>query len=546
MRDRLPASGQTAPERHQGQGRGLLPRWAGGGLLFAILALAGALPLWATEHPPIQDWPQHLAAIRVLHSYRDPAFDFQRYFVLEPTRTQYLSVYYGAAVLAHLVGVAAAAKLVLSAAIVSLPFAVRSLAREVGGAGSTGLLATPLAYSAHTILGFLNFLVALPLMIWAIAWMLRGVKQNRERDLWISAALLIVCFYTHVLPFGFAALGSLLVVLVPPWRAPWRRLLPLALVGLAVVPWLAGTPAGEAVLTVLLGRRGGGVKPTYESFDMALTQLPLWLTDVWRGDGDRWLMGAWAVLVLLWAVLGARGRRGRRETLAGEAANRMCSSAGRLWLLPLVAGVAYFLVPSSYGWIWPISARFPLLAVLLMLPLLPSPAPGVRGGLLTGIGVLVVCSVLAVAHRFQRFEQQEVHGLREVLECIPPRQRVAGLIFASGSAVVEFAPFLHAVAYYQARRGGAVMFSFADFPHSVYRYRETLRPPPVPPRWEWLPHSVDPDEDLDWYDWVLVRGGPGAMRGSQDFVVEGAVGAWSVWQRRTSPESAGAPDHPPR
>ena len=70
---------------------------------------------------------------------------------------------------------------------------------------------------------------------------------------------------------------------------------------------------------------------------------------------------------------------------------------------------------------------------------------------------------------------------------------MAALIWSNRSKVVEFSPFLHAVAYYQAERGGAVMFTFADFPQSPFHFRDDNRPPRVRPRWEWTPELVVPD-----------------------------------------------------
>jgi hypothetical protein len=69
---------------------------------------------------------------------------------------------------------------------------------------------------------------------------------------------------------------------------------------------------------------------------------------------------------------------------------------------------------------------------------------------------------------------------------------------------------LHAVAWVQVQKGGAVMFTFADFPHSPSAFREGQRPPRVPPRWQWEPGRVVPERDLSWYDYVLVHDGPGA------------------------------------
>ncbi|HEX2678344.1 MAG TPA: hypothetical protein VHM19_16945, partial [Polyangiales bacterium] len=55
--------------------------WAQRLSFFAVVAVT-ALPLWLVRYAPIEDLPQHLAAIRVLHSYDDPQFAFTRYFEL--------------------------------------------------------------------------------------------------------------------------------------------------------------------------------------------------------------------------------------------------------------------------------------------------------------------------------------------------------------------------------------------------------------------------------------------------------------------------------
>ncbi len=513
--------------------------------LFVCVCLASTLPLWLTEHPPIQDWPQHLAAIRVLRSYLDPAFGFEQYFILEPLRTQYLSVYCASAALAVLVGVPAAAKLVLAAGIVGLPFAVRSLARSLGRSGDIALLAVPFAYSAHTILGFINFFVALPLMLSALSMTARAAQSQQSSRQWGVAFVLLVCFYTHVVPFAFGVMGVLIVSLRRPWRSLAGRVLPLGVVGLGCLPWLFLTPAGQTVRALVMGSPGRGVEPVYESFDTAFEQLPRWLLDVWRAEWDTGLWRAWLALIAAWAISGlttfwrqwgisADGRVcASHRPAANDGAEQVTPLPTHVLLpLPVIAAVAYFVAPASYDWIWPINARFALVAVLLALPLLPEPN-GVWLNVLSVAGVLLAAvGVGYVAEGFLTFEREEARGLDDAIEHIPVRQRVAGLIFQSGSRVVDFAPFLHSVAYYQAARGGAVMFTFADFPQSLFRFREVSRPPRVMPRWEWLPHLVDVDRDLSWYDWVLTRGGPGRVAQSDQFELWYSARPWAVWKRR--------------
>ena len=51
-------------------------------LIFALGAVSSALPLFVARYVPIQDLPQHVAAVRVLHDYHTPGFGFDRFFEL--------------------------------------------------------------------------------------------------------------------------------------------------------------------------------------------------------------------------------------------------------------------------------------------------------------------------------------------------------------------------------------------------------------------------------------------------------------------------------
>lgn len=126
--------------------------------------------------------------------------------------------------------------------------------------------------------------------------------------------------------------------------------------------------------------------------------------------------------------------------------------------------------------------------------------------------------------------------MERAIAAIPPGERVVGLVWDRYSRHVKFAPFLHAVGWYQAERGGAVMFTFADFPQSPIRFREDSRPPRVGPRWEWMPERVDPRTDLDWYAYALVRGGPGPIGTLPDrWQKVGDFDRWHVYRRVEAP-----------
>ncbi len=490
------------------------------------IALIGScvLPLWIVEHPPIQDLPQHLAAIRVLHSHGDPSFGLAKYFTVDLFRTQYIAYYALADLLSYPLGVALANRVLLTLSLVALPYAMRTVLRQLGSNEELATLSLPLLYNAHLVLGFLNFLAAIPLCLFGLALALRDRERPMRSTAVGLAVLLVVTFYMHVIPFALLALGVALIHLQRDLRALLRGLFPLVPALVAAIVWLIGSPAGQATVGAARGDRGHTLGPVFRSVEQAWATVPMWMTDVLRSDADDRLhvYVTWLVLSAFSFGLG----------LAWTGALPRVRVAYRLLVLPLSCVLAYLVLPESYDWIWPIAPRFPLLALLLLLAVVPRLPMWIARGVALVAVVLALGQTKAVADAFVAFDRDEVGELDAALGVIPPAQRVAGLIFDRGSRHVKFSPFIHAVAYYQAEKGGAVMFTFADFPQSPFRFRDDQRPPPVGPRWEWMPERVTPARDLAWYDYVLVRGGPGRIaRDAARFQPVFRGPHWSVWRR---------------
>jgi hypothetical protein len=503
-------------------------------ITFLTLAVLAVLPLWLVRHPPLQDLPQHLAAIRVLSDYGNAELGFKHWFQLSLGSTQYLSYYLAAWVLALPFGVFVANKLLLSAAIIGLPYALRALLRALDRDRDLALFAFPLTYNAHLILGFFNFIAALPLVLWGLALAVeQRVQPSRRRAIGL-AVLAVVTFYTHVVPFGFLALGAALIAIGDSLKRTVLRWLLLAPSLLAAAIWTRTAPAGNAVLGALsiqAGNPGSGAQPLYWSFGDALRQIPEWLTDVLHVEHDERLLVVWGLLLLLCIGLGA-GARTDDERPSVDRALRG-TLIRRLACLAPLAGLAYFVSPASYDWIWPINTRFPLLALIFLLIVLPAPRGLPRFALLVGVVITSAISFTNFIRVFQRFEREEVGELDRAVNAIPKGRKVAGLIWDRGSNQVKFSPFIHAAAWYQAERGGAVMFTFADFPQSPFRFKPGDRPPRVHPRWEWEPGRVDPVNDLAWFDYVLTRGDPGSLAQRGDTFENVFRGSrWAVWKRR--------------
>src|SRR6202044_3558460 len=83
-------------------------------LFYVAVAFVVSAPAWIVKHPPLQDLPFHLATIRIIRSFHDPAYGFDKDFVLSLGRTQYVVYYLLAAVLSPFVGLVGANVLLVS------------------------------------------------------------------------------------------------------------------------------------------------------------------------------------------------------------------------------------------------------------------------------------------------------------------------------------------------------------------------------------------------------------------------------------------------
>lgn len=548
-------------------------------LLATMFALS---PFWLTLRPPMQDLPQHLAAGRVLLDGSNPDLNFASYFTVEWLRSQYLGIYLLMGAFFHpaswftdepLLWANRLAIVVLGGSWV---IGTELLYRRVTHRDGLGAFSLALFFNVHLILGFLNFLLGISTAFLCLALFssLRSQAATwRVSDwrVWTLALLLTACFYFHIVPFGVACAvmvscgcldaGVVLVgrkrqrdsTALP--RAHWTTYLALVPALLAMSSWL-GTPSG---MSTREAAAGGGSRGKAHYLDMQANHdaLPSWTMDAFRTEWDtRWLtialvgLGVYGLIQWFWSAWLRWSKPTSPEpgnTTSNDTLNTdFVADPVLLWLLRGVAPacfVAYYVLPASYDWIWPINARFPILALLFLPFWLPANlkqqirqirlrwalrATDVTAfALLSGVGIAQTSLARSAFAGFAT----EMEGFDEILEQIPPGKRVATLVFDRGSRHIGFAPFLHIGAFYQAERGGVSFFSFNDFPQSPVRFREDNRPPRVEPRWEWKPERVRPERDLVWFDYVLVRGGPPHLKHADGLRVVAAQGRFRLFQK---------------
>jgi hypothetical protein len=474
--------------------------------LLRACVVATAAPLWSARYLPFTDLPQHAAAIATLRHWWDPAWKAQEYFTLALGQSNYLLYYVAGALLAVPCGSAERANVVmLSAVAVALPYSLRSLLRALGRDERLALFGAPLFWNQTLLIGFFNYLAALPLLLAGLSLAARQAQVPSKGRWAMLAVATVALFYLHLSAFVFfvpaailgwwmlAPPGAMTSGPVPPPRHV-RAALQLSWLAPALVlslVWLARSP-------LVHPQSVGWTQPMFVEFEApgaALRHLGEALLDIWQGPEGRWCLGALLASAALLAWPQDRAPEGgpdrqRRRLLAW-------------WLATAV--LFYFAFPNQVGWLWQLNERYAILAALLG-PALLRPAPGVRGVAPLLLVAATACFAAGTAMRQVRAFDREVGSFDRVLSHAQPGQRLLGLIYAQSSRFAKFAPFLHFGSYYRARHGGVAEYSFARLPQSPLRYRPESAPPSKPAYTEWLPYSFLNSREGPYYDYVLVRG----------------------------------------
>ncbi|HUJ24830.1 MAG TPA: hypothetical protein VLW85_02350 [Myxococcales bacterium] len=456
--------------------------------LLAACAAATVGPLWSAAHLPFTDLPQHVAAIGTLRHWWDPAWKSQEYFTLALGQTQYLLYYLVGAALAFPLGTAERANLVLlSLTAVAFPYSLRSLLRALQADTRLALFGCTLFWSQALLIGFFNYVAAMPLMLWGLALAVRGSRP------WLLAACAAALFYLHLSAFVFfAPAAALASVALPRWRPvrEWpRALMWAAPVAVLSVVWLLASP-------VVHPQSVGWTQPmavAFEPPEATLHNLTDALLDIWRGPEDEICLLA---LIAAAALLAWPQKREPDE----HGWSRGIVAIWAVW-----AALLYLAFPVSIGWMWQLNERYALI-LALVLPLLLRPARGLRGALPLALVAATALFAAGAAFVNIRAFDAEVGPFDEVLAHAQPGRRMVGMIFDQNSRYAKFSAFLHFQSYYRARMGGVASFSFAELPQSPLRYKPENAPPPHPAGWEWHAGMVRNDYDGYYYDYVLVHG----------------------------------------
>ena len=412
------------------------------------------------------DLPQHAGQVSIGLNWDDPALQYQEHYRRGPLSPMVTGMT-AAFLLAQVVSVELAFKVVIALSVLGIPFAMRVLLRELGGHPWWVFLSFPAGFGFAFSFGFVNFCLAVPLVLLLFVLTIRySARPTLTGGIGLFAMVLLV-FATHAIAFGFGGLVAGLIVLAraPSLSAGLRRTAPLLLALPIALYWVAATGQDEALARL----------PPI--FGYGWFRLPMLAAHV-AGAGP-----SAHTMVLVLAILAV-------PLVAGA---RLSTQAWR-WI-PLVVSVALFLAAPHQvfgtSFVYQRFAVFLIPGFLIALnPPGGRPVGAPRATRLPVIGCVLALALLAsIGVRTWTFNVQ-ARGLSEIVAQIPPGARLLYMPLDNGSSTFWHPVYLHFGTWHQVRNGGVTDFSFASFHMNRYRYRKGTAPN-VTAAFSWTPETFE-------------------------------------------------------
>lgn len=513
------------------------------GLFLGVFAIANALPLFCVKHLPFTDLPEHVAAMATIARLLPGGG--QAPYVLELGKSQYLLYHLLGALLTRVVGDAVLAnQLVLTLVAVAWPLAMRRLLRALGRDERIALFAPMVFWNRALAVGFLPFIAALPLALFALAMLLDHCRAPTRRRAVGLVGLSVALFYVHASAYLVFVLCAGAVATASCWvhraaldarRPTWRPLLstlPLLLPSAlaAALWWSTGSLALGA---------GHDAEVVRMSVVDTVSALPMWTFDIWKSHLDEVAAALWwsAFSLIVVGGLSRPPEPGGRWVLA---------------VLPFaVSLIVYVATPHHVGAAGYLNVRLAPLVTLLALATL-RPREDLWGTVPLGMAALATMVMAwSSAGEIQRVSEERLGDFDALLAKAKPGGRLAMLDFQVASPRTHEWPYVFAGSLYRARGGAVAAYSFTDLPHWPVHYAPGLGPPPSMPFWVYRPCAYRYRIDGTYYDYVLVQGEMNPWddehpRVGPTFAPVATSGAFTLYAKVSQEDAApDAPEHGP-
>jgi len=449
--------------------------------LFYVVLLLAVAPLWLAPYLPGIDIPGHVATVTAVSEIWRNNPVFTELFEIN-WFTPYLAGTLILYLLALVMPVGIAVKVILSIVIIATPILTGRLLEAMGGDPRWKWLTIPSTYSFAFYWGFFPFLTAVPL---GLVLILLTFRFSREPTVIMGlgiAAYSILLFFSHLLVLGFSSMLALAWLAGTHYRHISRLML-LSVPYTASLPFIALWMAGTQSSGTYMGRNLFNFGP----LSLRLQELIVQPSGL---DGKFFAVS----LIVTAVIIGIPIAAGAKLTKRPER-----------WAMA-VCGFATFMIFPAYalGTAF-LYQRFGLYLPLLWFILWEKPAIDKYRWHWIGMVAVILWATTNVV-RFATFSI-ETREFDKIISIMEPGKRVAAMSAALHSTQFAYPVYMHFPSWYQAKKRGVVDFNFGAFYGTMARYKSAKQPPYGsglawnPGAFRWAANNGDS------YDYFLVRAG---------------------------------------
>ena len=425
------------------------PRWPS--WVYAALAALFLVPFWAAPgYLPSTDGPSHVYNAWLLGQLAGPAPAplLRQYYYLNPQPVPNSLTHVALLALMWALPPAAAEKALLSLYVLLAAGALWYLAGAIDGERAwLALLGLPLVWNVLLGFGFYNYCFSVPLALLALGWWWRHRGRPGLAFAAVLDALLVLCYFAHILGVVLALAGIGVLWLTSWRRERWRG----HLAHLAILAPAAVLPFWFTVL-----RHGGATPPSHETWSSLWSGLahlrPQWqFTDErgWTGTILARVFAGWLVFTLM-----REGAARWRETPPPPQRRRWLREEDGFPVIALLVVAFYFISPEGAAGGSLLKPRLALLPFLVLLPWLSSRVG--RWGRAVAVLALAALAVRLVTYAVPcyRAGSRDVEAFVRGLDAVPPGTVVVPLIFdRRTTACMRTSSVDHAIGYAAVAKG---------------------------------------------------------------------------------------------
>jgi hypothetical protein len=454
--------------------------WAGVGLVVA--------GLFVTRLLPCVDYPQHLALSDIARRLQDGGAVEQAEYQLNYFTYNGL-FHLLVAALSRAIPIELAGRAVIAASLAATSAAVVVLLKTLKRPPSYAALFTPILFSFSLGWGFVNYVLATAIALWALVFAARAVLRPSAVDLAALAVLGLACAFAHVLAMIILCVAAASLVV----EQAWRRSSPGTLTGRlrftvargALV--LAALLIGCVYCIAVYQRQYVWNPDMYRDPTLEGTAPPLWQKVVYFTAFATDLYGDHSDQLLLWATVAA---------IAGCAATRFASRRPTgpetaPVRAPFVAMTfAYFATPMvliGTHLIFPRLAQWAVLGAILAMPSLAGPGAARWRAGMAALGLAAGANGLLHCILYDR----ETRDASTTIDDLPPGRAATAVILEPWTDSFRNGTLTHLAAYYAARKHGSWAFSFARYLSVPVRFKPGATPAWPARGWEFSGEDYD-------------------------------------------------------